>query len=122
MKVKDFFSNNFVTSENNYYESLRTRYYRAKITEAKNAVYDLISSEKGKMVEENDTFSEILYETPLYSCTVILVSTGPVEIAIDFSVTTYNFLGLGKGKKVIEHLYQQLDSKLTFKGIALYKG
>ena len=112
MKFSDYFSNNFETKEDHMYETLRTHYYRARLEEAKKEVLDLIEREK---------YSEIYYETPSYNCTVTLIATTPVEIAIDFRVTTYNFISFGKGKKVIENLYKDLDSKLSYKGISLYK-
>ena len=121
MKFSDYFSNNFETKEDHMYETLRTHYYRARLEEAKKEVLDLIEREKGKIIDDNEKYSEIYYETPSYNCTVTLIATTPVEIAIDFRVTTYNFISFGKGKKVIENLYKDLDSKLSYKGISLYK-
>lgn len=121
MRFKDYFSKDFESSDNSFYESLRTRYYRAKYEDAKKKVLEIISEEKGKVLDENEDYREILFETSGYSCTVCFVPTTPVEIAIDFKVTTFNFLGMGKGKKIIEELYKKVDARLPLKGIALYK-
>lgn len=122
MRFKDYFSKDFESTEDNFYPSLRTRYYRAKIGEAKDALLEVIKSEKGNIIDDNETYMETLYECPEYSCTARIIATSPVEVAIDFKVTTFAFFGFGKGKKVIENLYQKLDGKLQFKGVGLYKG
>lgn len=121
MKFADYFSNNFESSENNIYESLKTRYYRNRINEATDAVKQIIELEKGRIIDENEKFCEIFYETVSYDCTVTFIIMNPLEIAIDFRVTTFNFISFGKGKKVIEHLYNELDKRLQFKGVALSK-
>lgn len=121
MKFSDYFSKNFETSDDNQIESLRTRYYRAKIEEAKKAIDELITEEKGTVVDENEKFLEILFETSAYTCTVTFVCTTPVEVAIDFRITTFDFFSFGKGKKIIERFYSTLDKKLQLKGVGLYK-
>lgn len=121
MKFSDYFSKDFETSENNIYDTLKTHYYRARIEDVRNVIFSLIENEKGTVIDDNEKYSEIYYETPGYNCTITLVATTPVEVAVDFRITTYDFLSFGKGKKVIERLYNDLDSKLPFKGIALNK-
>ena len=122
MALRDFFKKDFETSDDSNYGSLKTYYYRNRIDEVKNALYELIKEEKGNIQDENDTYQEILFETSGYSCTVKITSTTPVEHAIDFKINTYNLIGFGKGKKVIEYFYSVLDKKLSFKGISLFKG
>ena len=122
MGFKDFFKKDFETSDNSSYETLKTHYYRNRIDEVKEAIHELINEEKGHLQDENDTYQEILFETSGYSCTVKITSTTPIEHAIDFKVNTYNLIGFGKGKKVIENFYSILDKKLSFKGISLFKG
>ena len=122
MGIRDFFKKDFETSDNSSYDTLRTHYYRNRIDEVKESIYELIKEEKGNLQDENENYQEILFETSGYSCIVKITSITPIEHAIDFKVNTYNLLGFGKGKKVIERLYSSLDNKLSFKGIALYKG
>ena len=122
MGFRDFFKKDFETSDNSSYPTLKTHYYRNRLDEVKKCIYEMIKLEKGNLQDENDVYQEILFETSGYSCIVKITSTTPIEHAIDFKVNTYNLLGLGKGKKVIERLYSYLDNNLQFKGIALFKG
>lgn len=122
MRFKDYFSNDFESSDDNYYDSLKTRYYRSRYEEAKKVVLDIINLEKGKVLDENDKYNEILFECPGYSCCARVLPTTPVEIAIDFKITTFSFISFGKGKKIIENLYKILDTRLQLKGVSLYSG
>ena len=122
MGLRDLFKKDFETFDNSSYDTLRTHYYRNRLDEVKKCIYEMIKLEKGNLQDENDVYQEILFETSGYSCIVKITSTTPIEHAIDFKVNTYNLLGLGKGKKVIERLYSYLDNNLQFKGIALFKG
>ena len=122
MGIRDFFKKDFETSDNSIYQTLKTHYYRNRYDEVKEVIFELIKEEKGNLQDENDQYQEILFETSGYSCIIKITSTTPIEHAIDFKVNTYNLLGFGKGKKVIERLYSILDSHLQFKGIALFKG
>lgn len=122
MGLRDLFKKDFETFDNSSYDTLRTHYYRNRLDEVKKCIYEMIKSEKGNLQDENDVYQEILFETSGYSCIVKITSTTPIEHAIDFKINTYNLLGLGKGKKVIERLYSYLDNNLQFKGIALFKG
>lgn len=122
MAFRDFFKKDFETSDNSSYDTLKTHYYRNRIDEVKEALYELIKEQKGNLQDENEDYQELLFETSGYSCIVKITSTTPIEHAIDFKVNTYNLIGFGKGKKVIEGFYDYLDKKLSFKGIALFKG
>lgn len=122
MRFRDYFTKDFETHDENFYDTLRTHYYRGRIDEVFSAIKEIVNSEKGSIIDENETYQEILFETSGYSCIVKITSTTPVEHAIDFKVITYNLIGFGKGKKVIENLYRLLDQKLQFKGIGLFKG
>lgn len=122
MRFKDYFVKDFETNDDHFYPELRTHYYRCKGDDAIDAVHHLINDEKGKIIDENEMYQEIYFETSGYSCICKVTVTSPVETAVDFKVTTYNIFGFGKGKKVIEELYKKLDKKLTFKGVGLFKG
>ena len=122
MRFKDYFVKDFETHDDHYYPELKTHYYRCKADDALVAVHSLIEEVKGKIIDENEMYQEIYFETAGYSCICKVTVTSPVETAVDFKVTTYNIFGFGKGKKVIEELYKKLDKKLTFKGVGLFKG
>ena len=122
MKFSDYFKKNFETSDNTSYPELETRYYRNKIEDGMRALKEMISEVGAVIVDENDIYQEILFETSNFSCTAKITVTTPVELAIDFNIVTYNFLGLLKGLKHIESFYQILDKKLSLKGTCLYRG
>lgn len=122
MRFKDYFVKDFETNDDHFYNELRTHYYRCKGDDAIDAIHQLIKEEKGKIIDENEMYQEIYFDTSGYSCICKVTVTSPVETAVDFKVTTYNLFGFGKGKKVIEELYKKLDKKLTFKGVGLFKG
>ncbi len=113
---------NFETSDNSTYKELETRYYRAKLEDGMEALKEMISEVKAMVIDENEYYQEILFETPQYSCTAKVTATTPVEIAIDFTINTFNFIGMGKGLKYIQSFYVILDKKLPFKGTCLYRG
>ena len=101
MGIRDFFKKDFETFDNSSYDTLRTHYYRNRLDEVKECLYELIKLEKGNLQDENDVYQEMLFETSGYSCTIKITSTTPIEHAIDFKVNTYNLFGFGKGKKVL---------------------
>lgn len=122
MKFKDYFSNNFETEDNHYLPSIRTRYYRNRVEEAKEAVVQYIKSIKGRVLDDNEQFNELLFEVPSFNCTVTFTAITPAEVSIDFNVVTFSLFPMGKGKKIIEEMYQYLDKMLQYKGVGLYKG
>lgn len=122
MKFKDYFSNNFETSEEHDIASLRTRYYRARNEQVKEIAYALIKDEKGNITADIPQYSELIFNTSTYSATLTIVSPRISETAIDIKITTYYTISGGRGKKIIERLYKTFDSHLPFKGVSLYRG
>ncbi len=122
MKLKDYFSNNFETSENHEIESLRTRYYRGRNEKVKEVAYALIQDEKGRITDDIPRFSELIFNTSTYSATLTIVSPNISETAIDIKITTYYTIAGGRGKKIIERLYKYFDNQLPFKGASLHRG
>ncbi|MDD3382152.1 MAG: hypothetical protein PHT83_01430 [Bacilli bacterium] len=122
MKILDYFSNDFETTEDHYIPSLKTRYYRARNEEAYEKIKQVIALEKGRIKSESANYHEIFFETPKYSAVIIYISPRINETAIDIKVTTFRMFGLmGPGKKIIEKIYQELDKVLPYKGTSLYK-
>ena len=122
MRFKDYFSNDFETTDDHYIQELKTRYYRSDNTKAKEAVMDLIEHEKGKVKDIIDQYNEVFFQGPNYTCIITVITTRVAETAIDIKITTYKMIPRGYGKKVIERMYKYLDSKLPFKGVSLYRG
>ncbi|HEY8395724.1 MAG TPA: hypothetical protein VIK96_03005 [Bacilli bacterium] len=121
MRFSDYFTNDFETSDTHYLPELRTRYYRCRAEAAKEEVLKIAKAEKAKIRNVDDDHHEIFFETSAYSCIATVISPTLSETAVDFKVTTNKFLPLGAGRKVIIRLYEMLDKKLPFKGVALYK-
>ncbi|MCK9536217.1 MAG: hypothetical protein M0R05_01290 [Bacilli bacterium] len=121
MRFRDYFTNDFETGESHYLPSLRTRYYRCRNEEAKEAVMKVIKEEKGQVKAVLDEHHEVFFHAPQYTSTITLISPRMSETAIDIKITTYKLIPRGLGKKIIERLYKNLDSKLPFKGVSLYK-
>lgn len=122
MKFLDNFKKNFETSDNSSYQELCTHYYRAKQDDAIETVKGLVREFKGKLIDVNEDFLEILFEDASYSCTAKITATTPVEVGIDFNIITFGFISFGKGLKLIKQFYEYLDKKLPLKGISLYRG
>jgi len=122
MKIRDYFSNDFETGEEQAIPSLKTHYYRGRYEDAKETVLELVRAERGTVKAVLEQFHEIAFVCPAYSATVTIIPTHIGEVAIDIKVTTYKVLPWLAGKKIIEKLYKQLDSQLTFKGVSLYRG
>ena len=123
MKISDYFTNDFEAHDSHHIPSLVTRYYRATKEKARIALLSLIESEKAKIIDDNENYSEILFETSDYSCICTLSNPRTMgETAIDLKVTTNAILPLGKGKKIIERLYKYFDSQLTFVACGACRG
>lgn len=122
MKFKDYFTNDFETSDNHYLNSLRTHYYRCNKDMAFSKLHDMINELKAKVKYEDKERGEIIFENRDFAVTATIVSPTYSETAIDLKVTTFKILPLGKGKKYIEEFYKKLDNKLPFKGLGLYQG
>lgn len=122
MKIRDYFSNDFETSDTHYISSLRTRYYRARNTQVREVALELIKSEEGIVKSNDEAHYELIFDTKYYSATFTIISTTISETAIDIKINTYSLVGMGKGKKAIERMYAYFDSKLPFKGVGLFKG
>ena len=122
MKFKDYFNNDFETLEDHYIPELRTRYYRCTADAAKKTVMDLIEHEQAKLREVVEQYNEIFFQGSNYTCIITVISPRIAETAIDIKITTYKAIPAGAGKKIIDRMYKYLDSKLSFKGVSLYKG
>lgn len=121
MGIKEFFASEFETSDNHQNSKLQTHYYRCRYEDAKEAVLQMIKTFKGQNIIVNDEFQEISFQTSRFTGIVSIVNTRPTEAAIDIKLS-FNSISFGKGFKIIEDMYLNLDKKLPFKGTGLYKG
>ena len=121
MKLKYYFSKDFQTSDNHELETLRTHYYRSLKDKAMDIVVAMAKEMKCKVKHVDTERGEIIFDHVDYNACAIVTATSYTEMAIDFTILTYNVLPTAFGKKVIEKFYKHLDSKLEFKGTGLYK-
>lgn len=121
MRFRDYFSSDFETSEHHDIVSLRSRYYRCRNEEAMEAVKRVANQLRAVITYIDRERHEIIFETPQFSATATVVSPSFTETAIDLKVTTTTLFPFGKGKRVIESLYEALDKMLPYKGVGLYQ-
>ena len=122
MKFKDYFSNDFETSEDHHLPWLRSRYYRCRNEVAIDAVKKLARDEKAVLKSIDTVRHEIIFETQKYSVIATITSPSYSETAVDFKIITYSILPMGRGAKIIEALYRKLDNIIPYKGVGLYYG
>lgn len=121
MKLRDYFSKDFCTSDRQEIDTLRTHYYRARVDVVKEKVIEVLKKDKALINGVDNERGEIVFESAEYSGVASITAVSFTEIAVDFNILTYNILPTAKGKKIIEKFYRELDSCLELKGIALYK-
>lgn len=121
MRFRDYFTNDFETSDNHHIDTLRTRYYRARYDEAKNAILHVAKQMNATVKSSDDNFKEISIESMKFNAIFSVINVKMSECAIDIKVNTFAIIGLAKGKKIIEEIYQLLDKSLPFKGVSLYR-
>lgn len=121
MRFKDYFSNDFETTEDSHIKELRSRYYRASNETVKKAVFKFIEEEKAEIIDVQEQYNEIFFRGKNYTCIITVISPRISETAIDIKITTYKLLPFGLGKKLIERMYKYFDSVLSFKGVSLYR-
>lgn len=121
MRFRDYFNNDFETSDNHSEKELRTRYYRARTEDAINAVKSL-SDKIGFRVTGETGVGEVCVESYRYFATITCVETHPYEVAIDIKlITNHGIFDFGRGIKYIKEIYDNLDKTLQLKGVGLFR-
>ncbi|MTH52889.1 cytosolic protein [Bacillus mangrovi] len=127
-KVQAFFSAHTETAEQHSNPDLRSRYYKATVKKAMDAVQAAASSRGGCAVtsvsEERGEISVHIQKPKSALLVATVISVRPFETAIDFSVSTDTPLptDFGYSRKVILEYYKKLDSELKFVGAGLNSG
>ena len=114
MAIKNFFSNDFGTSDFAKNERLLTRYYRNDYKSTKNAVINVAKKLGYEVVDANDQFKELLLSGMTSDITVSIISVSYYEQAIDLHIITHYLLSMGRGIGHIEDFYAELDRNLNF--------
>jgi hypothetical protein len=114
MAIKDFFSNDFGTSDFAKNERLLTRYYRNDYKVTKNAVINVAKKLGYEVVDTNDQFKELLISGMTSDITISIIAVSYYEMAVDLHIVTHYLLSMGRGINHIEEFYNELDRNLTF--------
>lgn len=109
----------FETREMHPKEALRTRWFQGTYEEVKKAIFNAAEELGYGVVDVNDTFHEMLLEGPQV-VVVKITSYGRYEHGIDFTVSTKWLLDLGRGKGVVNRLYNHIAKHVKFKGVSLH--
>ncbi|SDZ54227.1 hypothetical protein SAMN05421736_11689 [Evansella caseinilytica] len=123
--VKKVFSTHTETKEKHYDEQLQTRYYKSTKDKVIKEIETMLNQRTGfKVTSISEEHGEIIVQVKkgkkaLMVVTVIMVS--PFRTAVDFSVHTDTFLftDFGYSRKLIYHLYDELNKRLMFVGTGL---
>lgn len=119
MGFVDSFKTHYESGEKTIDEALMTHYYKANYQQSKQALLEVAALLNFEVTFEDDYRQEFVLKRKDCEVIVTIVRITPIESAIDFTVNTPGLITLGKGKKIIQSLYQALDKKIMFKGLAL---
>ena len=112
MALKDFFSNDFATSDYDKNERLLTHYYSNDYKTTKNAVLDVAKKMGYDIVDVNEQYKEILISNMSSEITVNIIEISYYEQAVDLHIITHYLLSRARGIVEIEEFYQELDRSL----------
>lgn len=119
MGFMDMFKTHFESGERAIDEALLTHYYKNNYQQTKSALLEVANELEFKLAFEDDARQELMLKRKDCEVIVTIVKINPIETTVDFTVNTAGIISFGKGKKVIQSLYQALDKRLMFKGLAL---
>lgn len=119
MGFMDLFKTHFESGERTTDEALMTHYYKAKYQPTKTAIIEVAKSLNFEVKFEDDDRQELMLKRKDAEVIVTIVKITPIESAVDFTVNTPGLITFGKGKKLIQEFYKELDKKIMFKGLAL---
>ncbi len=123
MRFKDYFSNDFETSDNHYLNTLRTHYYRCTKDTAFMKMHEIIKEMRANVKYEDKVRGEIIFEVPSFMATATIVSPTYSETAVDLKVTTFKgkwWLGrklkirIHLGIYILQNLYNLTDRHVEY--------
>ncbi|MDQ0255061.1 hypothetical protein J2S74_002443 [Evansella vedderi] len=124
-RIKRFFSTHTETREKHVDEKLRTHYYKSTKDKVIQDIQALLGQQSGFTISSiNEEHGEIIVNVKkgkkaFMVITVIMVR--PFRTAIDISVNTETILfsDFGYSRKLIYHLYGEINKRLQFVGTGL---
>ena len=119
MGFMDMFKTHFESGERATDEVLMTHYYKNNYQQTKAGLLEVAKELDFNVAFEDDIRQELMLKRKDCEVIVTIVKINPIETTVDFTEYTAGLISFGKGKKVIQSLYQALDKRLMFKGLAL---
>lgn len=119
MGFMDLFRTHFESGEKATDEALMTHYYKNNYQQTKAGLVEAAKELSFELTFEDDQRQELVLKRKDCEVIVTVVKINPIETTVDFTVNTPGIISFGKGKKIIASLYQALDKRLMFKGLAL---
>lgn len=117
MKLSDFFSNSFETTDQIEDERLKTRVYDNTYLEVRNAIISVCSQLKLTVSHVDDTFQELLINGKKYELILTCFSNSYYETTVDIKIITRYLISCGRGIKHIDEFYKEINRKLRYRGL-----
>lgn len=125
-KLKNLLSTHTETRENHMDAALRSHYYKVSNKNAMKALQEMFQKMDGFTVksvsEEHGELAVQVNKGKKAFMVVTVISVRPFETAIDFSVTTDTSIlptDFGFSRKLVLHMYQELNKSLNYTGSGL---
>ena len=115
MGIFDSFKKHYETTDSAVDPILVTHYYRNNFNQVKEALMQSAKELDYKVTYENDERKEFVFKHSDSEVIITVININPIETAVDFTVNTSGVFSFGKGKKLIQELYQNLDKRLKVK-------
>lgn len=115
MAIGDMFLNHFETSDNPKDTRLKSHYYGNDYQNTQNAISTVFQSSGYKLINVDNKYNEMLFEQKKIKITVAICKVSLCETRVDLIINTSYIFPLGRGMKIVDELYRQLDKKLTLK-------
>ena len=109
----------YETRELHVKEAFRTHWYQGSYEEVKRAIFKMADELGYDVIDVNDTFREMLLEGP-HVVIVKITSYNRYEQGVDFNISTKWLLDLGRGKGLVNGLYNHIGKYAKFKGVSLH--
>ena len=115
------------TSENNWDEQLKTRYYKTNFNQMFQTVEDLLKADPSLKItsvskEHGEISAELKGKLPAF-LTATVVTTKPFETAVDLHISTdkFSLAGINPAlRRELEKIYEKLNATHTFIGSGKY--
>ena len=116
MGMLDGFRKLYETSDAAAEKMLVTHYYRNNYQQVKKGLQETAKALDFNITYENDDRKEFVFKRKDCEVIVTVVNITPVETTVDFTINTFGMFSFGKGRSLINALYNDLDKRLILKG------